>query len=223
MGVCGGLGAGLAKNTGRNFTHFSSHQMAVALKIGIVQVAGLLEVHLTAFDYCQQVTGFDVVVGRVGEQGLHDGVRWLPGKGFNYFTLPPGQFGRRHPSVDHVVHHIVHLTAKGVKRSDGSTSGRRQEQKGIVKTAAGGCGLLLDVLLGGHGAIVTQGADILAALARSCWATVLLHVSAVFGCRISRAAVLLRVPRPLGSSFTFAKQPPNRSAIVLAGVKRPTP
>jgi len=132
----GGLGLGLAEDLGGDFANDARHQMAVALQPGKVEVAGLLQVHLAAVDDGQQVPRLDAVIGRQRHQGEHDRVAGLAGIGTSHFVLPPGKLGVRHTRVRHFVHHVVHLTAKGVEGSDGGAPRLGQKQEGVVKAAA---------------------------------------------------------------------------------------
>ena len=57
----------------------------------------------------------------VGHQRFHYWVAGCAGKGFGYFGLPPRQFGGSYAGIGSVVHHIVYLAAKGIKRSNCGT------------------------------------------------------------------------------------------------------
>jgi len=130
----------------------------------------------------------------VRHERLHHRVAWaVPAKALVNFALPPGELGGGHAGVDHVVHHIVHLAAEGIERGDGGAPRRRQEQKGVVKAAAGGSGFFLDVLLWGSWWVLSlrPRANFLDASSAPAPAYVVAQT------RRRAARVLLRVPRPL--------------------------
>jgi hypothetical protein len=162
-----GLRLRLAKDVGRHFAHHTSHEMAVALQAGVVEVAGLGQVHLAALDHRLQVALLDGVVSRQRHQRLHHRVAGLAGKCLGHFGLPPGQLGCGHAGIDHVIHHIIDFTAKGVKRGDRGAPGFGQKQEGVIKAAARGGGFLLDIVLRGHGAIVTSHCGIITSTGRA--------------------------------------------------------
>ena len=154
VGIGGGLGLRLAEDLRRHFAHDARHQMAVALQAWEVEVAGLLQVHLAAFNHGLQVARLDAVISGQRHQRFHDGVRGRACVRLVHFGLPPSQLGARHARVVHLVHHIVHLAAKGVEGGDGGAPRFGQKEEGVIKTAARGGGFLLDVLFWGHRVIV---------------------------------------------------------------------
>jgi len=134
--VVGGLGLRLAKDARRHLAHHASHQVAVLLQVGEIEIAVLFQVHLATVDHGEQVPGFNAECVRVRHQGLHDRVIFLPRVGLSHLTAPPGELGLGHADIAHLVHHVVHLAAKGVKRGDGSAPLGRQEEECVIKTAA---------------------------------------------------------------------------------------
>ena len=125
MGVGGGLVLALSKNACSHFAHHAGHQMAVALKAGVVQVTGLGQVHLAAFNDRQQMAGLDAKFMGAGHERLHHRVLGAAFIGSFDLGLPPGQLGRRHAWVGHFIHHIIDFTAKSVKGGDRGTAVRR--------------------------------------------------------------------------------------------------
>ena len=145
-----GLCLGLTKDTCRYLADNAGHQVAVTLQAHKVQVAGLFQIHLAAFDDGLQVALLDAKRGGMRHQRLHHRVARLTGKGFGHLAVPPGQLGLGNARIHHVIHHIVDLAAEGIKRGDGGPAVGWQEEKGVVKAAARGGGLVLYVLRGGH-------------------------------------------------------------------------
>ena len=111
----------------------------------------MFQVHLATLNHGLQMVRFNVVGRRQRHQGFHHRVAGLTGKGFVDFTFPPGELGAGDARVDNLVYNVIDFAAKGVKRRDGCASLSGQEQKRVIKTAAGRGGFLLDILLGGHG------------------------------------------------------------------------
>ena len=93
VGVNGGLGLGLAKNGGSHFAHHAGDQVAVTLQVGVVQVAGLLQVHLAALNHALQVVLRNAVRAGVRHERLHHGVAGAPGVGLGHFGAPPRELG----------------------------------------------------------------------------------------------------------------------------------
>ena len=137
MRIGRGVGLGLAKDTRRHLTHHTGHQVAITLQAGEVEVTGLLQVHLAAADDGLQVLRLDAVIRHQRHQRLHHRVAGLASVSLDDFTLPPGQFGGGDVHLGGVVHHVVHLAAKRIKRGDGGAPGARQKEKGGIKAAAG--------------------------------------------------------------------------------------
>ena len=121
------MGLGAAKNIGRHLAHDAGNQVAIALQPGVVQVAGLLKVHLATLNHLLQVSLFDGIVGGQRHQRTHHRVAGLARKGLRHFGLPPGQFAGCHTSVKGVVHDVVDFAAKGIKGGDCGAPWRRQE------------------------------------------------------------------------------------------------
>ena len=156
VGVVGGLLLRLAEDARRHFAHDAGHEVAVALQVGVIEVTGLMQVHLAAFDHRLQMALFDAEFATEVHDGLHDRMARVACISLGHFGLPPGQLGLGHACIHHVVDYIVHFAAEGVKGRDGGALALGQEEKGVVKAAAGGGGLVLNVLRGGHGCIVTS-------------------------------------------------------------------
>lgn len=125
VGVGGGLVLALSKNACRHFAHHTGHQMAVALETRVVEVTGLGQVHLAAFNHRQQMAGLDAKFMGAGHERLHHRVLGRACKGALDFGLPPSQLGRRHAWVGHFIDHIIDFTAKSVKGGDRGTAVRR--------------------------------------------------------------------------------------------------
>ena len=154
VGVGGGGFIGLTEDAGCDFAHHAGHQVAIALQARPVQVAGLLQIHLAALDHGQQVLYADAVRLDMRHQGLHDRVAGLARKGLLDLLLPPGELGRSHARVGHIVYHVIHFPAKRIEGGNGGPAFRRKEQEGVIKAAARGSGFLLDILLRGHAPIL---------------------------------------------------------------------
>ena len=95
------------------------------------------QVHLAALDDGLQVARFDVVDGGMWHQCLEHGVAGLAGEGLRDLALPPGQLGVRYAGVGDFIDDVINFTAKSIKRGDGGASVLGQEQKSVVKAAAG--------------------------------------------------------------------------------------
>ena len=149
--VVGGLRIGLAEDARGDFADHARHQVAVLPQVGEVEVAVLVQVHLAAVDDRQQVPGLDAVDGGVRHEGLQRRVFRAAGIGFGHGLAPPAELGLGDARVLYLVDHVVHLAAESVEGGDGRPPRRRQEQEGVIEAAAGGCGLLLGVILGRHG------------------------------------------------------------------------
>ena len=126
----------LAEDARRHLAHLARHQVAIALQAGVVEVAGLFQVHLAAFDDGQQVARLDAVGCGVRHQRLHCGVCGLALEGLQHLATPPGQLVLGDARVGHFIDHIVHLAAKAIKGCDGCAPGPGQEQKGVIEAAA---------------------------------------------------------------------------------------
>ena len=148
--VGGGGRVGLAENARRHFADNARHQVAIALQRGKVEVAVLRQIHLAAFDDGQQVARLDAVEGGVGHQRFHHRMRRVAREGLGDFALPPAQLGLGHAGIGDFINDIVDFTAEGVKGGDGGAPFLGQEQEGVIKTAAGCGGFLLDIVLGRH-------------------------------------------------------------------------
>lgn len=77
-------------------------------------------------------------------------MRWAAREGLPNLALPPGQLGLGHAGVGDFIDHVVNFAAEGVKGGDGGAPLLGQEQEGVIETAAGGGGFLLDIVLGRH-------------------------------------------------------------------------
>ena len=155
--VVGGRRFLLAEDARCHFTHHARHEVAVALQAGVVEVAGLFQVHLAALDDRQQVAWLDAVVCGVRHQRLHHRVRGLALEGLRHLAAPPGELVVRDARVGHFIDHVVHLAAETIKGRDGRAPGAGQEQKGVIEAAARGGSLLLDVLFRIHGGRLSHG------------------------------------------------------------------
>ena len=97
-----------------------------------------------------QVLLGDCVNRSQGHQGFHHRMRGLAAVGFGHFAQPPRQFGSGDARVHGIIDHIIYFSAKRIKGRDGRTLWWRQKQKGVIKAAARGGRLFLNILGGSH-------------------------------------------------------------------------
>ena len=136
VGVVCGLLLRLAENVGCHFAHHTGHQMAIALQAWIVEVTGLIQVHLATLDHGQQMALFNLEVDGQWHQRLQHRVARLTGKRLHDFGLPPRQLAAGNTRICSLVDHVIDLAAESVKSGNGRAAWRRQEQKGVVKATA---------------------------------------------------------------------------------------
>ena len=148
-----GTGLGMAEDAGREHPDHPGHVPAVALQAGIVEVAGLVQVHFHAIDDGLQVFSLELVGRHVRMQGLGDRVRGLAFEHGGDFLAPPHELGAGHHGVLDFIDGVVDLAAKGVQRRDRQPALRRQEQEAVIKTGTAGGGLLLAVFVWRHGCV----------------------------------------------------------------------
>ena len=124
--------------------------MAIARQGGVVEVAGLAQVHLATFNHRLQAVFFNRKLRAQGLQSLHHRMGWLARKRLVYFVAPPSQFGLSDAWVGHFIDHIVDFAAERIKRGDRTAALRRQKQECVIKATPRRGGFLLNVFLGRH-------------------------------------------------------------------------
>ena len=91
------------------------------LQSGVVQIASLLQIHLATFNDSLQMLFFNVVTFAMGQERLHHWVCGFILKSLLNFSLPPSKLFGCDTHVDSIVHHIIHLSAKRIKRGNRRT------------------------------------------------------------------------------------------------------
>ena len=84
-----------------------------------------MQIHVAALNDLLQMLFGDAVFLRQWQQSLHHRVLRLTGKTAGHFKTPPLEFLRRDSAVLHLIHHVIHLAAKRIKRGDGGAFARR--------------------------------------------------------------------------------------------------
>ncbi len=124
---------------------------AILLQARIVQITGLVQIHLHAVNDGLQVFAVQSVSLQMRLQSLSHRMGWIARQHGRDFFAPPHQFGARHAFVGAVVDCIVDLAAESIQRRDGASPLCRQEQEAVIKTGSALSGLLLAVIVWGHG------------------------------------------------------------------------
>ncbi len=121
MSILRGEWVGLPKYLCRHLSNHPSDQVAIGSQSWCIKVAGLGQIHFTAFNDAVQLLSFDLK--RVGQwhQGLHDRVLRLPIKGIDHLLFPPSQLGLSHAALKCLINDVINLSAKSIKRGDGRT------------------------------------------------------------------------------------------------------
>ena len=140
----------MAEDAGGEQPDHARDVIAVALQAREIEVARLCQIHLHAVDDLVQPLGGDAVGRERGLQGAGHRVLRVARKQSGHFVPPPGELGAGELRVRGLVHHVVHLAAKGVQRRDGAPSRRCQEQERVVETRPAGGGFLLAVFVRRH-------------------------------------------------------------------------
>ena len=147
------LRIGAPEDAAGHFTDHTRSPPAVQSQSLEIQVAILLQVHAHAVDDFDQSGPGDVIGAKMSMQRLRDRVLRRALIHAIDFGQPPVEFGAGHTRVACLIDHIIDFAAKRIQRSDRPASLRRQKEKTVVEARAAASGLVLAVLVRGHGVV----------------------------------------------------------------------